>query len=126
MKRVVFAAVLLAALIGFNFFCLGTLEKIKDEATEKLGELYLCAEGGNLLKTASECEKFADYWHGKHHVLSRIVRHELLDQTAMSVSRFVPLAKFGETGELASEINRCRFLIEEIWDSEIPFLRNIF
>ncbi|MBQ8789032.1 MAG: DUF4363 family protein [Oscillospiraceae bacterium] len=126
MKRVIFAAILLALLIGFNCFCLITIRETKNEATEKLDTLQSFLESENIDKTASECEKFADYWHGKHHVLSRIVRHELLDQTAMSVSRFVPLAKFGETGELASEINRCKFLLEEIYDSERPFLRNIF
>ena len=35
------------------------------------------------------------------------------------------LFEFGETGELASEISRCKILIEEIYDSERPLLRNI-
>ena len=126
MKRVVFAAILLALLIGFNCFCLITIRETKNEATKKLDTLQSFLESENIDKTASECEKFADYWHGKHHVLSRIVRHELLDQTAMSVSRFVPLAKYGEKGELSAEILRSKILIEEIWDSERPLLRNIF
>lgn len=126
MKRVVFAAALLVLLISFNFFCLFSVEKIKNETTEKLGELYLCVKGENPLKTASECEKFTEYWLSRHHILCLIVRHDLLDQITISVSRLVPLSEFGETGELASEINRCRFLIEEIWDSERPLFRNIF
>ena len=126
MKRVVFAAVLIVVLISFNTFCLFTIGKIKNEATIKLEELYEHAFSENAEKIAEECEKFTEYWLSEHHTLCLIVRHDLLDQVTVSVSRFVPLAKFGETGELSAEILRSKILIEEIWDSERPLLRNIF
>ena len=126
MKRVVFAAVLIVVLLSFNTFCLFTIGKIKNEATIKLEELYEHAFSENAEKIAEECEKFTEYWLSEHHTLCLIVRHDLLDQVTVSVSRFVPLAKFGETGELSTEILRSKILIEEIWDSERPLLRNIF
>ena len=126
MKRVVFAAVLIVVLLSFNTFCLFTIGKIKNEATIKLEELYEHAFSENAEKIAEECEKFTEYWLSEHHTLCLIVRHDLLDQVTISVSRFVPLAKFGETGELSAEILRSKILIEEIWDSERPLLRNIF
>lgn len=125
MKRIVFAFVLMFLLIGFNFFCFYTVSKIGAEASEKLDYIYRTLESGDMEETAEECENFTDYWLSKQHILSLIVRHNLLEQTTSSVARFVPLARFGEEGELASEINRCRILIEEIWDSERPLLRNI-
>ena len=126
MKRVVFSVILLFALIGFNFFCLFSVKKIKNEATEKLDSIEFYALAEDFEKTASECENFTEYWLSEHHTLCLIVRHDLLDQVTISVSRFVPLAKFGETGELSAEILRSKILIEEIWDSERPLLRNIF
>lgn len=125
MKRVVFAVTLLVLVIAFNCFCLFTITKTKDEATEKLIFLEYTVSVGNAEKTALECEKFSEYWLSAHHTLGRIVRHELLDQATASAARFVPLAKYGEYGELASEISKCRLLLEEIWDSERPLLRNI-
>ncbi len=125
MKRVVFAALLLVFLIFFNFFCLHIIEKIKNEATEKLDIIYENLELQSIEKTALECEEFAEYWLSEHHILCLMVRHDLLDEATIAVSGFVPLSKFGETGELASEINRCKILLEEIWDSERPLLRNI-
>ena len=125
MKRFVFALILLTAVICFNIFCLETTKKIQIETTEKLDELYITLISGNYQKTALECEKFTEYWLLKQHVMSRIIRHDLLDRITVSVSGFVPLFEFGETGELASEISRCKILIEEIYDSERPLLRNI-
>lgn len=126
MKRVVFAAVLLFFLIGFNIFCLETVTSIKDDMTSRLDFLQYTLENGTAEETALECEKFTEYWLEEHHILCRIVRHELLDRTTEAVSHFVPLAEYGEYGELSAKINSCRFLIEEIWDSELPAPRNIF
>ena len=125
MKRIIFAFALMFFLIGFNLFCFYLVSEIGAEASEKLGNIYEILESRNTRKAAEECEKFTAYWLSKQHILSLIVRHNLLDQTTSSVACFVPLAKFGETGKLASEINRCRVLIEEIRDSERPLLRNI-
>lgn len=126
MKRIIFAFALMFFLIGFNFFCFYTVSEIGAEALEKLDCIYGTLAVGDASKTAEECEKFTEYWLSEQHILSLIVRHNLLEQTTSSVARFVPLSEFGEKGELASEINRCRILIEEIWDSERPLLRNIF
>lgn len=126
MKRVVFAATLLVFLLGFNTFCLFTIGKVKNEATGRLETLYENLENGSDEKNAQECEKFAEYWISKQRVLCLIARHDLLNQITTSVSRFVPLAKYGEKGELSAEILHSKILIEEIWDSERPFLRNIF
>ena len=126
MKRVVFAFVLFSVLIGFNFSCLGYIKKTKNEAIGKLDFLYTSVINEIPEKSASECENFAEYWFSKQHVLCFIVRHDLLDKAALSVSRFSSLAKFGEKSELASEISNCRFIIEEMWDSERPLFRNNF
>ncbi len=126
MKRVVLAVFLMAAVIAFNIFSLCYLTSVKNEITEKLDFLYETAAEGNHDKTAEECEKFTEYWLEKHHALCRLVRHDAIDQITLGVSRFAPLAQYDETGELSSEILRCKILTEQLWDSEMPFLRNIF
>ena len=125
MKRVVFAAALLAAVIAFNCFCIKTVSDIKNDVTEKLDALYISA-GKNPEESASLCEEFTGYWIEKSHTLCRIVRHDLVDQVTIAVARFAPLAEYGETGELSAEILRCKILLEEIHGSEMPHLRNIF
>ncbi len=126
MKRVFLAFFLMAAVIAFNIFSVFYITESKNEITEKLDFLYETAYLGDTKKSTEECEKFTEYWLEKHHDLSRIVRHDAIDQITIGVSRLIPLAQYGETGELASEILRCKILTEQLWDSEMPFLRNIF
>lgn len=114
----------MAAVIILNLFCIHVVTDIRNDVTERLDSLYEAAE--NPKEAAAACGEFTDYWIEKSHILCRIVRHDLIDQITIAVARFAPLAEHGEAGELSAEILRCKILLEEIWDSEIPFLRNIF
>lgn len=127
MKRVVFAAVLMAAVVVLNIFCFLVVTKTKDDVTFRLNELSaMVDEKGATEEVAKEAKEITEYWLDTHHTLCRIVRHKLLEQVTIAVSRLEPLARYGETGELSAEISHCRLLVEEIWDSERPILRNIF
>lgn len=126
MKRIIFAAALLVLLIGFNVFCLVFLSETKEKAVEKLDFIYESIENRDYEITAYQCGYFTEYWLSSQHILSLMVRHDLLDQVSSSVAKFVPLSEFEEWGLLASETAKCRIFIEEIWDSERPLLRNIF
>lgn len=119
---------LMAAIIAFNSVCFGMVTNIKNSVTMRLDELYSASFNGgfNSKSAAEKSADFSAYWEAEHHVLERIVRHELLEQITISVSRLYPLALHGESGEFASEISACRILIEEIWESERPTLKNIF
>lgn len=123
MKRVVFAASLLVAVIVLNAFCLHIVREAKDSMISRLDELSAISDTAKAAETAS---KITDYWIDTHHILCRIVRHKLLEQVTISVSRLESFAEYGEIGLLSAEISNCRLLVEEIWDSERPILRNIF
>ncbi|MBQ2795008.1 MAG: DUF4363 family protein [Oscillospiraceae bacterium] len=126
MKRVVFAVILLAGMIYFNFYCFQLVTQSKNGVIMRLEELSaVLDENGANEKTAAAAAEFTEFWMDEHHLLCRIVRHELLDQMTSSVSQFYPLAVYKDAAELSAEISRCRMLMEEIWDSERPILRNI-
>ncbi len=127
MKRVVFASILMAAIIIFNCFCLFVIKESKNRVMMRLDEISTAiSEDSSPEKILKKSTAFTEFWTDEHHLLCRVVRHELLDQMTIGVSRFEPLAKYGDLCELSAEISRCRFLIEEIWDSERPLFRNIF
>lgn len=127
MKRIVFACVLMALVVVFNCLCLNAVLESKNRVTmrlDKLSETVLKSESNE--KAAEKSAAFQKFWMDEHHLLCRLVRHELLDCITSSVSKFSSLALLGEKGKLLAEISCCKVLIEEIWDSERPLFRNIF
>lgn len=126
MKRMWLAVGLIAAVVLISAGALFLLTGIKNDFDSKFDSLYLLVESGDSAAAASAAKELTEYWMEHHHTLCRIVRHGQLDQITLAVARFEPLAVYGERGELAAEITRCKLLLEDIWDSELPTLTNIF
>lgn len=126
MKRMWLAVGLIAAVVLISAGALFLLTGIKNDFDSKFDSLYLLVESGDFAAAASAARELTEYWMERHHTLCRIVRHGQLDQITLAVARFEPLAVYGERGELAAEITRCKLLLEDIWDSELPTLTNIF
>ncbi len=125
MGRVALAAILLAVMVGMSGWGLHTLKTNKDILLSGMEELSVLAEEGDDEKTAYAAAILAADWIERHHTLCRIVRHTQLDQVTLAVARLEKLALHGEIGELTAEIDRCRILLNDIYDSELPLLRNI-
>ncbi len=126
MKRMWLAVGLIAAVVLISAGALFLLTGIKNDFDSKFDSLYLLVESGDSAAAASAAKELTEYWMERHHTLCRIVRHGQLDQITLAVARFEPLAVYGERGELAAEITRCKLLLEDIWDSELPTFTNIF
>lgn len=126
MKRMWLSVGLIAAVVLISAGALLMLTNIKNDFDSRFDSLYLLVERGDNAAAASAAKELTEYWMYKHHILCRIVRHTQLDQITLAVARFEPLAIYGESGELAAEITRCKLLLEDIWDSEMPTCTNIF
>ncbi len=117
---------LIVAVIVVSSGALFLLTGIKNDFDARFDSLYRLVEENDSEAAAEAARQLTDYWMEKHHTLCRIVRHTQLDQITLAVARFEPLALYGERGELAAEITRCKLLLEDIWDSELPTFMNIF
>lgn len=126
MKRMWLALGLIVAVIVVSSGALFLLTGIKNDFDARFDSLYRLVEENDSEAAAEAARQLTDYWMEKHHTLCRIVRHTQLDQITLAVARFEPLALYGERGELAAEITRCKLLLEDIWDSELPTFMNIF
>lgn len=126
MKRMWIALFLIVVVLVTSTVCLFLLTKIQQEMDFQLAALYELSLVADVTETAKAAQELTSLWHQRLIVLCRIVRHTQLDQVTLAVARLEPLALYGEEGELAAEILRCRILLEEIRDAELPLLRNIF
>ena len=126
MKRMWIALFLIVVVLVTSTLCLFLLTKIQREMDTRLTGLYELSLSSDAVKTAEAARELTSLWQKRLTVLCRIVRHTQLDQVTLAIARLEPLALYGEEGELAAEILRCRILLNEIRDAELPFLRNIF
>lgn len=126
MKRMWLAVGFIAAVIIVSTGALILLTSIKNDFDTRFDSLYEMVESGDNAAAAAAASELTEYWMERHRTLCRIVRHGQLDQITLAVARFEPLAAYGECGELAAEITRCKLLLEDIWSSELPSFANIF
>lgn len=120
------ALFLISVVLLTSTICLFLLTKIQQDMDSRLAALYNLSLTADPDETAKAARKITSLWHQRLMVLGRIVRRDPLDQITLSIAGLEPLALYGAEGELASEILRCRILLEEIRDAELPLLRNIF
>lgn len=120
------ALVLLTATVIISSSCLLILTNFKNEFDKEFDTLYEMTLNGDKENTAEYSKYVTKKWLDKHLSICQIVRHTQMDQVTLAVSRLESLALYGENGELAAEIMRCKILLDEIWESEIPNFRNIF
>lgn len=120
------ALVLLTATVIISSSCLLILTNFKNEFDKEFDTLYEMTLNGDKENTAEYSKYVTEKWLDKHLSICQIVRHTQMDQVTLAVSRLESLALYGENGELAAEIMRCKILLDEIWESEIPNFRNIF
>ena len=126
MKRMWIALFLIAVVLLTSTVCLFLLTNIQQEMDRRLAALYELSLTASTDETASIAQEITALWQQRLIVLGRIVRRDPLDQVTLSIASLEPLALYGEEGELAAEILRCRILLEEIRNAELPLLRNIF
>ena len=126
MKRMWIAIILIAVVLAVSTVCLLSLSTIQRELDEELAMLSDLSTLSSPEETAKAAKELSSLWRKRLNTLCRIVRHTQLDQVTMAIARLEPLALYGEKGEFAAEILRCRILLEEIVDSERPLIRNIF
>lgn len=120
------ALVLLTATVIISSSCLLILTNFKNEFDKEFDTLYEMTLNGDKENTAEYSKYVTEKWLDKHLSICQIVRHTQMDQVTLAISRLESLALYGENGELAAEIMRCKILLDEIWESEIPNFRNIF
>lgn len=126
MKRVALCTAILLVIILLCTASLVTVSRYQRDFTKAIQDLeqavYQETFEALSFRAASVCRD----WMDAEHVLIRFVRHTELDEVTGAMTRLEKLAKYGDLSEFSAELNRIKNLLHHIYDSEIPYLRNIF
>ena len=126
MKRVALCTAILLVIILLCTASLVTVSRYQRDFTKAIQDLEQAVYQETFevlsVRAASDCRD----WMDAEHVLIRFVRHTELDEVTGAMTRLEKLAKYGDLSEFSAELNRIKNLLHHIYDSEIPYLRNIF
>lgn len=126
MKRVALCAAVLLAIILLCTASLVTVSRYQHHFTQALQDLEQAVYQETFERLSGQAADICRDWLDAEHVLIRFVRHAELDEVTGAMTRLEMLAKYGDLSEFSAELNRIKNLLHHIYDSEIPYLRNIF
>ena len=126
MKRVALCAAVLLVIILLCTASLVTVSRYHHHFTQALQDLEQAVYQETFERLSGQAADICRDWLDAEHVLIRFVRHAELDEVTGAMTRLEMLAKYGDLSEFSAELNRIKNLLHHIYDSEIPYLRNIF
>ena len=125
MKRLVTVAVLFLLTLSVCIISLFVVQQKGEDFGKRLENIKQSAENSSY-ETAEMIAGFEREWHKTEPMLSRFMRGARLEELTAIFARLGPLWEYGEKAEFFAEINRGEILLEHMWITEIPRLKNIF
>lgn len=126
MKRVTLCVAILLVIFLLCTVSLVTVSRYQHDFTQRIQDLERAVYQETFESLSSQASGICRQWMEAEHVLIRFVRHTELDEVTGAMTRLEMLAKYGDLSEFTAELNRIKNLLHHIYDSEIPYLRNIF
>lgn len=125
MKRFYLSLAVFIGLLAICGFALLKIAQTKEEVETMLERITSSVESGDLQSAQRLSDELIAYWIPQEHKLIRYIRHGELDTITLSLSRLPSLIRYENLSEFLAEINQVQTVLNHIWDSEIPVLRNI-
>jgi len=126
MKRVILCITILLAIVLLCTASLVTTSRYQHIFSQEVRELEQAVYQKNFEQLSSQAAALHEEWTEAEHVLIRFIRHTQLDEITNATARLEMLAKYGDLSEFSAELGRIKSLLHHIYDSELPYLRNIF
>ena len=126
MKRFYLSLGVFALVLSVCGYALFRVWDTRGELLQRTDEiLRLTQQETDDRRVAERCEELARYWEQEESSMVRYVRHAHLDEITSAIARLPALAGQEDRAELQAELEVVRTVIDRVWDSELPFFRNI-
>ena len=124
MNRVITAALIIAAIIGYSAFAAWVIKNENDELiaiTEEIGEYN---KNDDIANASAAAERLTEKWNDFERKMSLFVRDDKLYTLSVSVSKVSPYIT-AANDELNAELESIQRQLRLIYRSELPLWYNI-
>lgn len=126
MKRLLMVTVIFLLTAGICAASLFILEKRCLYFAGKIDEITQSAWKDQPETTLGLIEELNEKWHKTEILLSRFMRGAQLDELTAIFARMGPLFTYEDKAEFYAETERGKILLEHLWLTERPTLKNVF
>lgn len=126
MKRVIIAAILLAAVLGLSIFSHFSLMNACDSLTAALTDVRTAARNGDENELKILTEKALIQWQKEKTLFHILIHHNLMTELETSMKKAEYYTAAGEIEEVYAEAENCIENISHIKESSTPSISNIF
>ena len=125
MKRLYPAIILIVLILGLSVFTQLQCRRFYQEGTQLLSELMQQAKSGHLEEAAALAGQFYDHWDQTKNAMVWYIRHEPLERITDISSRLMYLAIYDDRAQRLAQTNELMVCVRELYDNELPLLRNL-
>ena len=126
MKRVIVAASLIVLILAGSVWGLILLKGYAVEITQQIDGVLEAVKADDHNDYVAKSILLNRRWLEIEGTLVRYIRHNQIDDITGVMARIVYLAQYDDQSELTAELHRAKVMIQEVWYSETPRLKNIF
>lgn len=125
MKRVVTAAILLAAIICLASYSLHDLRRNVGELKDACGETRAMVYNADDRTLSGKGRELLDMWNEKEARFVLYIQHDNLDHLTQEFSKLASMAEFGDMPGFSSTLDAILALLDDVERSAIPGYRNL-
>ena len=125
MKRLVLAIALLAGITAACIYSAYYVWRVKEEVYSYTNAVFTAIDEKKGKETRESVEVLVKYWKKEAPILVRFVRHAHVDEVTRAMAKLESFAKYESFSDLRAELGLIVWMMENIWQSELPKLGNI-
>lgn len=125
MKRLYATIALLLGILSLSLFALFQCRYYCTQTAEQVSQIIQYAENGRLDQAAILAEQLSESWSKTKNSMVWYIRYEPLERISDITSRLEFLAKYNDLPQLMAQANQLLTCVHELYDNELPLLRNL-
>ena len=125
MKRLMIAVLIVCIILISGIWSLWQFSLLKEKAIPIFDQMEEAAKQENFSAATVAAQQFLELWLSYEGKLIPFVRRDPLEAIGSCAARLPSLSEHEDVADYAAAVQELRYRFEELWESEIPMLRNL-
>lgn len=125
MKRLLLAVLIVSAIISSGVWSLWQFSLLREEAAPLLRRMEQAADRSDYTSGTAAADEFLELWLSYEGKLVPFVRQDPLEAIGSCAVRLPAFGEHGAEAEFAATVRELRYLLDELWESEVPSPNNL-